>query len=58
MYKISIAELKQITKMLDKTGNLFYNPKDLLVHKQVKNLEKVKKEAKALSDKLKNNYYL
>lgn len=58
MYKISIAELKQITKMLDKTGNLFYNPQDLLVHKQVKNLEKVKKEAKALSDKLKNNYYL
>jgi hypothetical protein len=58
MYKITIAELKKITKMLDKTGSLFYKPQDLLVHKQVKDIEKVKKEAKALSKQLKNNYYL
>ena len=58
MYKITIKELKEITKILDTTSNLFYEPKDLLVNKQVAKMEKVKKQAKNISKKIKTNFYL
>lgn len=55
MYKITIAELKKITKLLDKTSNLTYDQK-FLPYSEIRSIEKAKKEAKELSQSLKNNY--